>query len=83
MMLRFALAGYAVVQLRKEGKDFFGKLLLQGGQFMSFQRRGFLTVSLPFCSLCSGISTEIEIFLKGTLNYWETFSVLCDNSSKD
>lgn len=73
MLLGFALAGYAVVQLKKEGKDLFWKLLLQRAQFTSFQRWGFLTVSLPFCSLCSEISTEIVIFLKGTLSCWENF----------
>lgn len=73
MLLGFALAGYAVVQLKKEGKDLFRKLLLQGAQVTSFQRWGFLTVSLPFCSLCSEISTEIVIFLKGALSCWENF----------
>lgn len=38
VMLGFALAGNTVTQLKKEAKDSFRKLLLQGVQFMSFQR---------------------------------------------
>lgn len=52
VLLGFALAGCAGVYLKKKGKDVFMKLLLQGVQFMSFER-WFLTVSLQLCSLCS------------------------------
>lgn len=42
VLVGFALAGCAVAYFKKKGKDVFMKLLLQGVQFMSFERYGFL-----------------------------------------